>query len=49
MMKRLHEDLKIPLGDLIQLDPVPWKKQPKPEKTGGKPKVQSRKRNEEDA
>jgi Cro/C1-type HTH DNA-binding domain len=49
MMKRLHEDLKIPLGDLIQLDPVPWKKRPKPEKTGGKPKAQSRKRNQEDA
>ena len=30
MMKRLHEDLKIPLTDLIQLDHVPWKKRPRP-------------------
>jgi transcriptional regulator with XRE-family HTH domain len=30
MMKRLHETLEIPLEELVQLDPVPWKKRPKP-------------------
>jgi hypothetical protein len=38
MMKRLHEQLQIPLEDLIQLDPVPWQKQPRREGTRGKPK-----------
>jgi hypothetical protein len=37
MMKRLHEELQIPLEELIQLDPVPWQKQPRKERTGGKP------------
>jgi transcriptional regulator with XRE-family HTH domain len=30
MMKRLHEALNIPSEELLQLDPVPWKKRPKP-------------------
>jgi transcriptional regulator with XRE-family HTH domain len=38
MMKRLHEELHIPLEALIQLDPVPWQKQPKREDPGRKPK-----------
>jgi hypothetical protein len=44
MMKRLHDELGIPLEDLIQLDPVPWKKQPRgidsppsPKKRNGRP------------
>jgi hypothetical protein len=33
MMKRLHETLNIPLEELVELDPVPWKKRPKPQIT----------------
>jgi transcriptional regulator with XRE-family HTH domain len=38
MMKRLHEDAGIPLESLIQLDPVPWQKRPRQERTKGKSK-----------
>ena len=43
MMKRLHEELKIPLEQLIRLDPVPWKKQPKREDPGSTPQRSAKK------
>ena len=43
MMRRIHTTLGIPLEDLIQLDPVPWKKQPKRDGPGSTPKPSAKK------
>jgi transcriptional regulator with XRE-family HTH domain len=39
MAKRLHERLKIPLAELLEVDPVPYTKPRKPQRRGKKPRA----------